>query len=463
MAVVVQTRLKKALNAYLESRYLNGGAGENNGKLYANICDLMYPLGGYYRKNSPQVLMLNYSGANELTEKNTIAPCNNTADSVVIGFADNSKENDANSKKGKRIIPKDTHSVLDYVNAGRVQFGLDKAVGESTMIARVINADKHRGICIAEDLSIDTNVYGVAYENYYYARPGITGITSDEEILLGKDTPLARYKKNLVTGELTQLNIGDDAYNFPLGQPSASQVYLDGYFYYFLGQNYNYLAKYNVATKSIETYNPSVPNNDGSGIVTDGTYLYCLNGVSTSNITIYKYGLNLLQVGSVDIKSTFPVTNYNEWYTLGGDGTNYYIAFCRNVNDNYQQSNAELTEYTAFCYKFSDINNVQGSIIEVQGGVCTANTYLIDKQDGNGEEEYKLLTKIHSDGYRYIQSEGYQMRDYANNTYTLKVIKPGYWGNMLEFAIYTQEEIQSGDNIKEADETKNVSFTTTGE
>lgn len=464
MATLVQTRLKKAFNAYLESKYLNGGAGENQGKLYANICDLMYPIGQiYYRKNSPQIIMLNYEQAGSLTEKNTIAPCNNLADAKVIGWADNKKSQDANAKAGKRVTPKSTHSGLAYVNAGRVQFGVDKAVGTSTMMARVINADKHRGICIAEDLSIDTSVYGITYEDYYYARPGIPGITGDNEILIGKGSAFARYRKNLSTGEVTTLLESDNAYNFPLGQPSASQVYLDGYLYYFRGDNYNYLTKYDVANKVVASYNPSVPNNDGSGVVTDGTYLYCVNGASTAFLNLYKYGLDLIQVSYTDIKANFPVTNFNEWYTLGSDGTDYYVAYCRSVNNNYQSTNAELTEYTAFCYKFSDISDIAGSHIEVQGGVCTANTYLIDDLNSGEKEEFKLLTKIHSDGYRYTQAEGNPFMDYGNQYYSLKVIKPGYWGNMLEFAVYTAEEIAAGDNVKTAEQVKNVAFSTTGE
>jgi len=115
------------------------------------------------------------------------------------------------------------------------------ATGTFNCIALGVNTnvetkDRFNGLALWKGLS-NNDVYGgnnAALPNYCI--PGISGITSASEILLAGNatTAVAKIKRDMITGAETQLQSGDDAFDFPLpGYTHGAQlVYGTRYFYH---------------------------------------------------------------------------------------------------------------------------------------------------------------------------------------------------------------------------------------
>lgn len=258
----------------------------------------------------------------------------------VVGWA----SVDRTSTKAKQGVftPRKSNRVLDdWMSSLAWEWAPGKTEGTSfNCIAiglNVVNDSSTRfnGINVFRGIESNDFVAGETRASGYMCRPGVQGITSPTEILLGGDTVdgRARIKVDLVAKTRVELTQEDATYDFPLVKADKPQVIIGNKMYYFNGDTADLWVYDTVA---------GVHSDTGINCYSTGVYLNTLlsyNGyiyVAGTSTTLYAYNPSTYtRVSSADISTAnlgipTDLNAYNDYNTRLN-----YISISNYANEGY--------------------------------------------------------------------------------------------------------------------------------
>lgn len=258
---------------------------------------------------------------------------------------------------------------------------------------------------------------GIGSLKPFYMRPGVTGYTSDTEILLSVgsgDTADAVY--DFSTGKLTLLSQDDTRYGAPLGDSYAQQIFYNGMLYYIYNRR---LYRFNTATKD----NTLIDSCYYGAMWEEGNLLYYYDNDGSST-TVRSYNMDTLSSGSsFDIKSGQTFTS--KWFR----DTTYPLRECtigRLSDGNYlilPRGSSYGPYYNIVC---TDIRNIEATIVGYRPRVKSVSEYII-----NGKPVNIWANVTHDFRYTRIVSEYSAL----NNNRDINGLKfsENWFGNLISF------------------------------
>lgn len=391
---------------------------------------------------------------NALSEHSLILPIYNADGTIknekIVGYATASRNPGAIAGT---VVPALSE---DYLNTYRTAVGFKwnegSAVGSYNTILIGSNVMQSPGTGYSilkgvEQFNIpNSNDLG----NYrgFYIRPGVDGITSAYEILVGDfdassfaDMTVARAKLNLKTGELTKLSETDNLYGLPLGKPGVSQVVADGYLFLVTREGLYYI---NTETKSSANLNGFNTEFGSLWYASSSHTLYSATSSRTSGkLTGYRYNTKNLAAGWI---STFDINISNQSDLITSYGDNSFPIIC-NYGDKYiMVFNEDTSDYTkennifGIVFTEPDLENtpVKNSAVEFKPFYNLPAYYEIDgKLYGFGRpiRALNISTPLNSQNMK-VNVKG------ANTEYTLNTLSnmlcvSKLHGNLLAYAFIT--------------------------
>ena len=321
------------------------------------------------------------------------------------------------------------------------EWAVGKATGTFNCIAigvNVVNTASYlyNGLCIFRGLENNDIFAGDPNPSGYYARPGISGITSATEILLGGTTTngMARIKYDMVSKIRTELQPTDAAYDFKLSKSDASQVIIGNKLFYIKD---SYIWVYDTVAKT-HTNTNIYPSK--SWIFTYNGYLYAPGSASTCyayDISTYanvsaqnKTITDMLGIPSTDAfynpltASSYRTFNYWKIGNYGSTG-NFIISF--DYSDrNYKRAFVVSNLFAA------------NSIVAMLPRVSSTAAYTINSEivvfEYNAQDN--LIQYIN--GLTATQYSGF-------GSYGTKWSK--FFGNMISFKVYDTPQTIAADEV----------------
>lgn len=292
----------------------------------------------------------------------------------LVGFA-NYRHTPSTPKEGVIDRNRDEHLMMSNAVVQRWRF--DSAQANGTFNRLCIGAGVHTqmrgGFAISKGINpIDGRVTAVT-QFTGYMRPGVPGFTSDQEILVGQAT--ATHVFNLVTGVLTQLEVGDVRLGISLGGSESNQVFHNGHLYY--GSGGQEIMRLNVATRQAVLVgfthpSPSLFRVRGSNIIrwqhwsSPASTFAGYNMDTLASVADLPYGSQSNSFGYFSSTPNFANAS------VGNDADGNYIT--QRVN------NSNLLQNITF----TDLANIQGSVIEIRPtGVRSVNEYVVPLAQGS--------------------------------------------------------------------------------
>ena len=318
------------------------------------------------------------------------------------------------------------------------QFKWDAGVASGTFNCIAVGAnvmvDRFTGYRTGRGIEFNCPVLGETVAGGFYLRPGVKSadgsvvITGDNEILIGDatDVDAARKVVNLVTGEVQNLDSTDSRYGYALIGADNMQMVVGDYLLY---TNPTSLVSKNILTGTTKTVDSS-----GYGAFIYNGYLYA----PYSGTAIRAYDpTTFSRVSSADLTSDgigIP-TEFQQ------DSSSQRL-FITQLNDSkflvacLPTPSADKKAYAPKAFLCSDISNVSGSFIETVPALSGIGCFEV-----NGEVWFtsSLVPLTLLDGqYMYYQSSsGSQVQVQKKG---IKLTKQGYYGNMLSFKTYDEDQ-----------------------
>lgn len=311
-----------------------------------------------------------------------------------------------------------------------------KALGSFNCIAiglNVVNTNSKRtnGIAIYKGLENNDFQAGEPLPSGFMCRPGVSGITGANEILLGGTITngKARVKYDLVAKTPINLDPTDQAYDFPLSKADKPQVVVGDKLYYWV-ESSNYLQQYDMTTKTHTQ--TSIQSQYKTILVVLGDYLYVASGWTV----LKAYNKNTLAaVTSADINYAnikFPydwlgLTNTDLSYIrIGNFGNSGIIITRHNTNDNAFISGVVMQDLTS------------GVVLGIAPLAGTSTVY-----DINNEKVF-FTHSVKDELYRGFT--GQTATTYTNfGTHGVKYSK--WLGNMLSFKVFDTPQTIATDEV----------------
>jgi len=225
----------------------------------------------------------------------------------VVGFA-NSRDVSANTREGVQDFTRPNHMINDKCVANRWKFAEGVATGtfNHLLIMPGIHGDfKTNGIYLKKCISRINQFEDVADFGNMFIIPGATGLTGPNEILLNYNrNNINRWRHNLATGEVTQVESNDIGYNVPMYE-TYDQVYVDGFLYLLCTDGR--IRKINTTTGDVVTSSNILGSyvTHGASMFYNGTNLITMNGNNTyegsydDRSRVYTVNINTLSASSV--------------------------------------------------------------------------------------------------------------------------------------------------------------------
>jgi len=225
----------------------------------------------------------------------------------IVGFA-NSRDVSANTREGVQDFTRFNHMINDKCVANRWKFAEGVATGtfNHLLIMPGIHGDfKTNGIYLKKCISRVNQFEDIADLGNSFIIPGVTGLTGPNEILLNYNrNNVNRWRHNLATGEVTQVDSNDIGYNVPLYE-TYDQVYVDGLLYLLCTDNI--LRKINTTTGAVvNTANVLSYATHGASMFYNGTNLIIMESYNSDEGTydtrskVYTVNVNTLSTSSVN-------------------------------------------------------------------------------------------------------------------------------------------------------------------
>ena len=427
MAVKVKTTLGKMLDSAILNYMKSGGNGIAFGQLATNMTRFMDFTGNIntYKSDTTKLYLVNSS--DELSVDSTLPPIyDNTGmiGSKLVGVGTNRLSPLVDdSKSGYLINPKKEHLTNKFIIPKCYRWDADYGNGTHNIRCEVLGSPTF----VAKNITpVVNNTTGAVDGVVSMLRPGVPGLTADNEILVGAPGGLVARYKIIIEGDGAYpvlLEADDVCYGVPLGDVNAYQVVI-GNVVYFLREKVLY--SYNAVTKELKS--AAVSSNSNSGLATDGTYIYTVYGSSTSTMRLYRYNLTTLaNVNYVAItdKLPFEFDRVNTRLGMIGD------EFC-------------IYAPTAHLVRFSNIIDPKGSETSRTKdiGCSYRNGYII-----NGKV-YKFIQGLGSDIYRPSDDNGASvLLNYHVNS--IFMTREDWWGNLLSYVELDEPVTKDNTNFLE--------------
>jgi len=225
----------------------------------------------------------------------------------VVGFA-NSRDVSANTREGVQDFTRPNHMINDKCVANRWKFAEGVATGTFNhllIMPGIHGGFKTNGIYLKKCISRINQFEDVADFGNMFIIPGATGLTGPNEILLNYNrNNINRWRHNLATGEVTQVESNDIGYNVPMYE-TYDQVYVDGFLYLLCTDGR--IRKINTTTGDVVTSSNILGSyvTHGASMFYNGTNLITMNGNNTyegsydDRSRVYTVNINTLSASSV--------------------------------------------------------------------------------------------------------------------------------------------------------------------
>ena len=302
----------------------------------------------------------------------------------VVGHA-SFRRTPLSPKEGVIDRIKDEYMVDKLSIVQRWKFDNSQANGKpfnKICIGAGVHATDDNGFLIAKGIDgSDVSVLGGSDTlSTDYMRPGVTGFTAPNEVLvsIGRSTAKANAVFNLESGALTMLSPTDNRYDVPLGIARSQQVFHNGHLYFV--DKTNNVVRFKVADKTVTTI---------------GQSLYgCLFREKTANIVRWGNENEVLLGYNMDtLANATSLTLTNQGITTNHWWSTFYTEFMKNsVIGNDADGNYVIARIDPNVqnygpkknYIFTDITNIVGSIIGIRNeNMRFANEYTIPTATGS--------------------------------------------------------------------------------
>lgn len=241
----------------------------------------------------------------------------------LIGFGCQRKT-PASAKEGIAVAQGDTYFAEDNTVTNKLFFDTTQANGtfNKVCIGSGILSDRGNGVSTWKflenvDIALGETTVG------HYARPGIAGVTSADEILLGEGSgKVARKVLNLVTGVETGLEAADPRYDLQLGDPDFPQVVVGGFWFRWASNN---VWRYDIAG-GVESGFVGASVSLYKTLFTDGSFIYWSTGSQLN-----KYGIDpftfdsQIDMSTIALPDILPEATFTTTNTIAELDGNYYI------------------------------------------------------------------------------------------------------------------------------------------
>ena len=265
--------------------------------------------------------------------------------------------------------------------------------------------------------------YDTSTTTVYYARPGIPGLTSEDEILLSYGDPYARYVYNLETGVFSILDSSDPRYDVILGSVGIEQLVYDNKWVRIRKGTTNNLFYVRDLTTNAETTHSFTNPGATRNIILYNDKLY-LTGANI--VSLYAYNKSTFareSASDLDISTLltgFPTEFTSDVYSVyfGMRGENYTV-----IRDSY-----------GTVFEFTDMTNAWNSVVERHyspslGYIQTSNS------------EYFFCENVATQSYINILVENHTSPN-LNNLYSPMLVSLGS-GPLLSYADLGQDFVHT--------------------
>jgi hypothetical protein len=348
----------------------------------------------------------------------------------IVGWA--SLDRSSTQAKQGVLSSRATDTILNPKSSSVAwEWAVGKATGTFNCIAvgvNVVNTSSYAyaGLSIFRGLENNDVNAGDPNPSGYYARPGISGITSANEILLGGTTTdgRARIKWDLVSNVKTELTATDAAYDFKLSMADTPQVII-GTKVFYIYQGY------------VWVYDTVAKTHSNTNIYPYRYWMFAYNGylyVPGSTTTCYAYDTSSyanVSAQNKTISEMLGIPNTDAFYnpltassyrsflywriSNYGDTGNFLISFDYNSTREYKRAFVVSNLFTA------------NTVVDILPRVSTPSAYTINNEiwmfDYNTLDN--LIQNITGQTTNTISSFG---------SYGTKWSK--FFGNMISFKIY---------------------------
>lgn len=296
----------------------------------------------------------------------------------VVGYGTNSRS-PVDSKEGTIDLTKGDYIIDDDVIVNRWKFDYAQANGIFNKVCIGTGALVDRCAGIALYRGLDGNTTQVVANKIgagWFARPGITGITTDTEILI--DDPVstdglgkARAVLNLLTGDKTLLEQSDSRYDIKLGKANTPQVVIPNK-WWLRGDG----ATNSVFVRNLETGAETTLANTSYGsartLFQDSQYIYAMG---SSALQAYDKS-TLSRVSSADITlaqlqlPSYFTPQYPEHLSISENNGKFTILQVDNVP----------TGAIASCIVCTDIRDVKTSVVDIIPMARSTANYTVNNE-----------------------------------------------------------------------------------
>ena len=340
----------------------------------------------------------------------------------LVGYA-TFRRTPTTAKEGVIDRVKGSHLVDDFVQIQRYKFDSTQANGTFNKVCFGLGVitNPANGFSLSKGISpTDISPFGGidSLENAYM-RPGVTGFTAANEILVStaakSTTPTANAVFNLETGEFTLLDTTDPRYGAPLGDANMPQVFYGNHLY-FIRDGAVY--RFDVTNKSVSsalfnsTYGLLFAEGDKLFYYGSGQYIDCYNMTTLANEPASRINLANQTFTTKFFWNTSPsYVMRNAIVSRDSDG-NYVIV---------PDGGSYGPKYPFVC---SDIRNIEATVLRYKPRARSATEYLV-----NGVK-YNIWANVGS-VMRYTQITGFS--EVAGNRAAGLKFSKDWMGNLVSF------------------------------
>lgn len=340
----------------------------------------------------------------------------------LVGYA-SFRRTPTTAKEGVIDRVKGSHLVDDFVQIQRYKFDTTQANGTFNKVCFGLGVITNPGNGFSLSKGIfptDISPFGGidSLENAYM-RPGVTGFTADNEILVStaakSTTPTANAVFNLETGEFTLLDTTDPRYGAPLGDANIPQVFYGNHLYFIRSGS---LYRFDVTNKSVSSalasdlYGVLFAEGDKLFYYRSGQYIDCYNMTTLSNESASR-----IYLGS----QTF-TTNF--FYDTSPSYVMRNAIVGRDSDGNYMIVPGGGLYGPRRSFVCSDIRNIEATVLRYRPGARSASEYLV-----NGVK-YNIWADIWS-VMGYTQISGFS--EVAGNRAAGLKFSKDWMGNLVSF------------------------------